>query len=429
MLVRTAFLGVFLTVGCSHAAYEVTSDPWSGGVPFLPIESVDVTKMTYEQNWIELRVDGVFRRAASQVAPGAAASPGAQGVGAIDVNTATEEELKKVRGIGELAKKVIANRPYAQLSDLAAKHVLSEPALRKIAEHLKVGNAGTMRNLGAPKDTLTRTVVAYTGDLLTVPGGENVVRDIYTKFMAEHDDGEKSWNVSGGAILDHIVATTLSLSEPAVLSGASLAGRSMVAIERTRTQVPAAEVRYFNIRVPIGGTVAGEIDLASNGTMTKASSSVQDQFPGAIVTATGSVAGAALGSTALNTLAAHFLAPAQAPAPQAVGTPSVQKVDLSLTRVKRVYTVTVVRPSDTPETACEDFDLLVYPIKLKAPKPGQPIPECYCRATIAVQTKRGDDTDTQKGAKDADDAIKITGSIALPKAKVESEKAKERTGQ
>jgi competence protein ComEA len=62
-----------------------------------------------------------------------------QHVGALDLNSASLEELRQVPGINEAtAKKIVENRPYARTDELITKKVLSKPAYDSIKEHVAV---------------------------------------------------------------------------------------------------------------------------------------------------------------------------------------------------------------------------------------------------------------------------------------------------
>jgi len=62
-----------------------------------------------------------------------------QHVGALDLNTASLEELRMVPGINEAtAKKIVESRPYARADELVTKKVLSKAAYDNIKEHIAV---------------------------------------------------------------------------------------------------------------------------------------------------------------------------------------------------------------------------------------------------------------------------------------------------
>lgn len=56
---------------------------------------------------------------------------------AVDLNSATEEQLKKIPGIGdEYAKKIIAGRPYAKKDQLKTKKVIPATVYDKIKDNV-----------------------------------------------------------------------------------------------------------------------------------------------------------------------------------------------------------------------------------------------------------------------------------------------------
>jgi competence protein ComEA len=57
----------------------------------------------------------------------------------LDINSASADELKAVKGIGEAdAKKIIENRPYRTKDELVEKKVLSKATYDKIKNQIQV---------------------------------------------------------------------------------------------------------------------------------------------------------------------------------------------------------------------------------------------------------------------------------------------------
>jgi DNA uptake protein ComE-like DNA-binding protein len=55
----------------------------------------------------------------------------------LDINTATEEQLKSIAGIGDAyAKKIIAGRPYAKKDQLKSKKIIPADLYEKIKEQI-----------------------------------------------------------------------------------------------------------------------------------------------------------------------------------------------------------------------------------------------------------------------------------------------------
>jgi hypothetical protein len=279
--------------GCGHPGnlYQVTSSP-DGGVPFLPIETLDVDTYTYEQSWLVLTVNGTFKTHAAT------------------------------------------------------------PAARTPAAAAATGSDGAF-----PK-----TVVVYTRDLST--DTVDLVRQRYAEFLGA-GNAALAWDASAGQLLNDLGFKVrpgpLSFAAPPVQSRVSdIRALPRLAVARTRVQVPAATPLYYNVRVPRGGTANAELDLASNGTMTKASSDKQDQLPGAIVTAAGSAISAVLGSSVLNTVAGTLLAPrVAAPQAQSAGNLDVLAVSFAIVPARRLYTLSVTHPPGSPITACGDLGALL----------------------------------------------------------------------
>jgi DNA uptake protein ComE-like DNA-binding protein len=66
-------------------------------------------------------------------APAAAATKAAATDNLVDINTATEAELKAIPGIGDTyAAKIIAGRPYTMKTQLKSRNILPAPAYEKV---------------------------------------------------------------------------------------------------------------------------------------------------------------------------------------------------------------------------------------------------------------------------------------------------------
>lgn len=67
----------------------------------------------------------------------AAAKAKAVGLTKVDINSASEAELKSVPGIGEAyAAKIIASRPYAKKDRLKSRNILTGPAYDQVKDHI-----------------------------------------------------------------------------------------------------------------------------------------------------------------------------------------------------------------------------------------------------------------------------------------------------
>src|SRR5438128_785224 len=92
-----------------------------------------------------LAADLVFSPAA--VIPGHEAIPAARAQAAlVDLNSASEAELKELPGIADAyAKKIVAGRPYANKAQLVSRNIIPQATYDKIKNTVVASKANTPR--------------------------------------------------------------------------------------------------------------------------------------------------------------------------------------------------------------------------------------------------------------------------------------------
>ncbi len=71
---------------------------------------------------------------------------GAGAAHALDINTATADELKMLPGVGEAyAKKIVDNRPYKRKSDLVKRHVVPKATYDGIKDRITAATHDTAK--------------------------------------------------------------------------------------------------------------------------------------------------------------------------------------------------------------------------------------------------------------------------------------------
>ena len=74
-------------------------------------------------------------------APAPAAAPRAGVVKRVDINGATERQLDSLPGIGPArSRAIVAGRPYAEMTDLVGKKVLTQPVFDGVKDRLALAN-------------------------------------------------------------------------------------------------------------------------------------------------------------------------------------------------------------------------------------------------------------------------------------------------
>jgi hypothetical protein len=357
-----AFVVVLGACG-STPLYQVSSSE-AKGVPFYVVEQYDVRTYVYEETFYALQVKGTFEPAPVTPPAGAPAAT-------------------------DSAPHAMAARVPAARTD--APRTTPAPA-----------PAAPGANDGDKRPPIIRTVIAYARDTM-------VLRPYYIEFVHATNNVE-AWKKTGLALLDASTDTaneaTLRMEPfPSLTTPSAIVGYArFVSVERARIQLPSTQPRYFNVSVPRGGTSNAEIDLNGDGTLGKGIAQTQDQLPGAIATAAGTVA-SALVTGPLTTITGHYFGPPATA--QGGGGDQVVGVDFAITPVRRVYSIKVTRRADAPAGACDPktWDELARTFDSDA----------ACRVELAVATQGGGD---DKGGKKDDDKnnISINGSIALPAA-------------
>ncbi len=79
-------------------------------------------------------------------APAKDAKAPAKKAGPMDINTASEDELKTLPGIGEAyAKKIVDNRPYKRKDELVSKNIVPKATYDKVKDQIIAKQATTKK--------------------------------------------------------------------------------------------------------------------------------------------------------------------------------------------------------------------------------------------------------------------------------------------
>lgn len=138
-------------VGAATAKKIIAGRPYAGTDVAKALEGAGVSKTTITKVAPLVTLGGSSgaatggAAAAGAAAGGAAATPKtktAPSSAKVDLNTATEEELEGLKGVGPAtAKKIIDSRPYTSVQDLK-KAGLSDKLIASLGPHVTVGKTG-----------------------------------------------------------------------------------------------------------------------------------------------------------------------------------------------------------------------------------------------------------------------------------------------
>ncbi len=250
-----------------------------------------------------------------------------------------------------------------------------------------------------PSTTYTQKIVRYTSD-------PESAGKVYRAFSAE-ERPEKGWAAITEAFIAPVVPpakptwTLLDVNPPAPFdlinpsAGKELqkligqpAGLAIVSVEHSQVHGPGRKKQYFNVQAPYGGTAQADAHLNTDGSLSEGSGQIEDTMPGKWVDAFSAITAAGLSA-----IGSVFKAAGE-------GKPGIKSVQLDVKPVRRLYTLTLLRPVEFKETDCGTLES-----RLQGKETGA------CRASLITSmapadTNNSDPTDAADNATEDDTSKK-----------------------
>ena len=124
-MVAAAFI---LTIGAAGVCNAAEKKDAAGAVSSAAGKASTATKAA------GAKVDAASSKASSTTKEAGSKVDAAKSATKVDINSATEDQLKSVPGIGDTyAKKIIAGRPYSNKSQLKSKKIVPDAVYSKIS--------------------------------------------------------------------------------------------------------------------------------------------------------------------------------------------------------------------------------------------------------------------------------------------------------
>lgn len=341
-----SFLSLIGLVACGSAAYELKDVAGNSvpGIPFFPIVASQATITTYQQTWLAVTMSFVLRP-----------------------ETRTDAEIAKETKAGK----------WGPPPPSAAKPDYTDTATRYL-DLKDPSYANQIQTAFAKKAAVPQ--VAHD--------------DVYSMFAACLDNNAKP------------VGKQCSAVQPDVLPMKDILG-TLPRVGKDLQILHSAGTRpmYINSKAPFGGSANAAFQFAPDGTLTAASSQVQDQLPATIASSlTGMVSSLVTGSSKSTGAATTS---------NGEGKPWVLSGSMTVTQIVRLYTLTVVQALNDDGGVGGTCGAVEIQAAFEAPTTNPAV----CRVTLTTQVVRGDQgLAPAASASTAGNVIQFSGAVVLPPA-------------